>query len=120
MKKEKIKSINHTNKVWWIRVSPTSRSVKSIHEILKKFDSQGWGLGDGSEDPYFEEKLSFNYKKWKNNYEEFFVDNECGYIFFMEKEIHILLRKETKLFDMLRNEFLKYFEIPESKTNKKK
>ncbi len=48
MKKEKIKSITHTEKIWWIRVNPTDNSLLLIYKILKKYEPTGlgWGLED--------------------------------------------------------------------------
>lgn len=109
MIKEKIKSISHSNKIWWIRVSATSKSIECINKILKKFDSFNLGLEDCTCD--LGEKFSTEYSFWKNQGLSFFTDNECGYIFFMENKINILLRKENKLFIRLKKEFLKNFEM---------
>lgn len=116
-KKEKIKSISHSDKIWWISVRPTPTSIIYINKILKNFDPQELGLEDCSCE--LGEKFSSKYNFWKNRGISFFVDNECGYIFFMEDKVNILLRKESKLFDGLRKAFLGYFEIIESPFSKK-
>ena len=45
MKKEKIKSISHTEKVWWIKIRPNDKVVLTIDKILKKYDPSGLGTG---------------------------------------------------------------------------
>lgn len=102
MKKEKIISSHNTEKMWWIRVRPSSNSVRYIDKILKGLDPQGLGLG--LEEDYYDKVgkiFSYNYRSWNGGHYYFFVDNECGYIFFMKNGIEILLRTETKLFDKL-------------------
>jgi len=64
-KKEKLKSISHSDKMWWIRAAPTSRAVILINKVLKKFDPQ---IKCGLDDYYFEEcglKFTPNYSSWK-------------------------------------------------------
>ena len=116
MEKEKIKSISHTEKVWLIRVKPTSRSVEYINNILTKFNLNNAGV----ETTYLDwcdccddkpHKFSLNYSEWKNQSIDFYPDEDSGYIFFMEDRIEILLLKNSKLFDKLRDEFLEYFEM---------
>ena len=116
MKQEKIKSISHKEKVWWIKVRPTNNSIKYLHEILKKYDGYGYGLDWNCNcDVYPKEKFTTNYKEWKNREFSFFSHEECGYIFFMDDRIEIILRKEAKLFSKLKKEFLKNFEFIKSK-----
>jgi len=107
--KPKILSMTNTEKVLWLRVTPSAKSVEIIDKILRKFDSHGFGLEADKQD------FSPRYKNWVNSEEEFLSELECGYIIFSEAKIHVLLRKETKLFDKLKAEFLKNFEFMKPK-----
>ncbi len=118
--KEKIKSIVHTEKIWWIRVKPTDNSLLLIDKILKKYDPTGlgWGLEDYTCDQERKsERLVYN--KWKNKSMNFYSEIESGYLFFMQDRIDILLRKESKLFEKLKKEFLKHFEFVKNEYSKK-
>ena len=106
MKKEKLIWLSHNEKVWWARVPANNISLGYLNKILLKYDPQEYGL---EIDPIFDSKL--DYPSWKNRGFDFFTDNECGYLFFMEKEIHVLLFKDSKLFEKLKDEFLKYFKF---------
>jgi hypothetical protein len=109
----KIKSISHTDKVLWIRVSPTSESIKKINQILTKFFPH-----ENLE--YFDEelgenKLETNYEYWKNSDMKIFRENEAGYIIFTETHINIILRKESKFFSKLKEDFSSAFTFEEYK-----
>jgi len=91
MKKEKIKSISHTDKIWWIRVRPTSKSVVYINKILKHFDPWHFGLKDCSCE--LGEKYSIKYNFWKNRGISFFTEEECGYIFYGGRDTDFIKKR---------------------------
>ncbi|MBW3022634.1 hypothetical protein KY308_00840 [Candidatus Woesearchaeota archaeon] len=103
--KPKIKSVTNTEKMLWLRLTPSMQTVKLIHQILKKYDPYCWGLVSHESD------FAPKYKDWINMYQYFFSNLECGYVIFTEPEIHLMLRKETKVFDKLKIEFMKNFEF---------
>ena len=101
------------DKTLWLRVSATSFSVEYINIILKKYGSAIDSLeGCSGEDM---EKFSTEYRCWNNREFTFFTGDECGYIFFMKNRIEVILRKESKLFNKLKKEFLDYFEFKKPK-----
>lgn len=110
----KIKSITHTDKVWWIRVSPTSESLKKINEILIKFNPHE--SLEYYDEQLGEDRLETNYKYWINADRKFFQEEESIYFIFTEKHINIILRKESKLFSKLKDEFSSAFPFEEYKT----
>ncbi len=116
MKKEKLISLTNMDKTLWFTVSATSFSVEYINTILKKYSSIDGLEGCSCEDM---EKFSTKYRCWNNRKFTFFTGDECGYIFFMKDRIEVILRKESKLFNKLKKEFLDYFEFKKSKIIKK-
>ncbi len=107
--KGKIFALSNTEKVLWLRLAPTNNSVKYINNILKKYDPFGKGLEDIDE--CSGKKFSTKYAIWKNREFNFFSDNECVYIFFMVDKIVVILRKDSKLFNDLKKDFLNHFEL---------
>ena len=103
--KEKIKGLSHTENVFWMRVKPTPMSLRYIHWVLTD-NGDYFGLGT-------ESKEDFNpiYSNFINNDLRFFNDNECGYIIFTKTHINIILRKETRMFEKLKADFFKRFEM---------
>lgn len=112
--KEKIKSISHSEKMFWMRVRPTSKSLVYIHQILMGYDDFRYGLSMP------EKEFKPIYSRFVNTDMDFFADNECGYIFFSKTHISIILRKETKMFEKLKAAFLAKFELMKPKYSAKK
>ncbi|GEM_PF-2673787 len=112
MKKEKIKGLSNTEKVWWIKVSPTNRSIELLDEIMRKYDSIGLLIYDekiGYERiPKIEECDNLDFKII-NKYEE------SGYIIFTKNHINIILLKNCKYFNKLKEEIENNFELKENK-----
>ncbi len=114
-KMEKIIWLSHTEKIWWARLTPSDKSVIKIHKILKKHNPDGWGLW------LYDNEFNPDYKKWINSDHHFFNDIESGYIIFVKPHINLLLRKDSPLFNKLRDDFLKSFKFkdPNKKASKK-
>lgn len=109
IKKEKIKSISHSEKMWWIKINPTTKAVKFIHDIIREHSPDGWGLELSA-------KLTNpTYKNWKNYETKFYNDLECGYLIFRKTHINLLLRKDCKLFNKLKKSILEHFEFVKTK-----
>lgn len=107
--KGKIFWLSNTKKVLRFRINAASSSIQYINTILKKYDPFGYGLEDI--DACSGKKFSTKYTIWKNREFSFFPDDECVYIFFMADKIVIILRKDSKLFNKLKKDFLNHFEF---------
>jgi len=113
MLKEKIKSLSNTKKVWWIRVSSTTQSLEYIDKIIKNFEEVKIGLD------YYSEKgedKKLKIEEWYDiDWKVEVTGEEVAYIIVTKSHINIILRKDCKKFEKLKEEFEKHFEFKKEK-----
>ncbi|MBS3084257.1 hypothetical protein J4423_05610 [Candidatus Pacearchaeota archaeon] len=107
--KLKIKGTSNTDRCFWIRVQPNNKSVSAISEILESL-----GIYDGLKTRNKEEELYLpKYKELEgDNYQLSSTKEERDiYIIFTTKSCNIIIFKDSKNFEKIKNLFLEKFDF---------